>query len=151
LIEIAKILLVDQNNAEALHLEEVVRREQDKVREEEYKKIKTIPKDVLLESYKRTLVDAWMDGNLCVEELATIETRKGELEISETEHAKLEREAQILSYEENLKIKWRSGSIDQTAQEELERLREEMNISAEQHSELEQKVRRQTGSVNNSV
>jgi hypothetical protein len=142
LVEIAKILLVDKSNTAALQLEELIRKEHAKVWEEKYKKIKNVPKEAVLESYKRTLKDAWMDGSLGVEELEVVEMRKVELEITEQEHSMIEREAKILSYEENLKKCWQNGSINQAEQEELDRLRLELNITAEQHMELEQKARR---------
>ena len=106
------------------------------------KTLRLFPKEIILQSFKKTLFDAWIDGSLSVEELAIIDTRKTELKITEQEHSMIEREVQILCYEENLKKSWKDGSINQSEQEELERLRRDLKISAEQHLELEQKVRR---------
>ena len=145
MVAIMKVYVIDPEQSEAKHLEDMIRKEQKELRKHEVEEAKKIPRQVILQTYKHALRQAWIDGKLTPDERAILESLRTSLQVTEDEHRSLEPEALLEAYTAAVREVWSDGSTTNEEMDHLEQLRKELNISAEQHLKIEQTVRREIG------
>ena len=144
-IEILKVLEIDPQNIEAKQLEHLMNNDRLAKEEKHILEIKTIPRELYLDAYKRTLKLAWSDGIPTPEIQSLLESLGSSLKISYDEHRVSESIAKSEVYVEAIKEAWKDGGLSPEDVNHLERMRSELSISTENHLTLEPKIRKELG------
>lgn len=92
-------------------------------------------------AYEQCLRQAWADGIMSKEEREMLSILRNSFAISESDHARMELEAQWDIYLEAMIEAWHNGAITPDDSEHLDLLRDRLRISADVHLKLERKIR----------
>ena len=87
-----------------------------------------------LDAYKTLLVEIWVDGNVTAEEQSQIDSMKETFEISEKEHAEVERQVRIEAYLNAIREAWKRGITS------FVDVRQRYKITDQEHLSVEQKI-----------
>jgi CheY-like chemotaxis protein len=87
-----------------------------------------------LEAYRTLLTEIWADGNVSVEEQSQIDSMKETFEITEKDHADIERQVRIEAYLAAIREAWKMGVTS------FVDIRKRFKISDQEHLSVEQKI-----------
>lgn len=113
---------------------------QRKEEEQRRRAAEKAPHTNALEKYRNELIKAWEDGTLTPFEEIKLKELRTQLGITQEEHAKLTKEAQLDSYLKAFRQAWSSGVITPESASELSDLRTRYQISTEESDKLEAEI-----------
>lgn len=87
-----------------------------------------------LEAYRTLLVEMWQDGNVSSDEQAQIDSMKETFEITEKEHADVERQVRINAYLTAIREAWKKGLTS------FVDIRKRFKITDQEHISVEEKI-----------
>lgn len=87
-----------------------------------------------LEAYRTLLTEIWADGNVSAEEQSQIDSMKETFEITEKDHADIERQVRIDAYLAAIREAWKMGVTS------FVDIRKRFKISDQEHLSVEQKI-----------
>ncbi len=87
-----------------------------------------------LEAYRTLLTEIWADGNVSAEEQSQIDSMKETFEITEKDHAEIERQVRIEAYLAAIREAWKMGVTS------FVDIRKRFKISDQEHLSVEQKI-----------
>jgi len=143
--EVLKVSLLDPENAEARHIEQLIQDEKDSQFRTQLQEARRIPHQVYLDTYNRLLQLAWKEGTPTPDAQILIESLRHSLQVTQDEHSSLEPAVKSESYAGALRTAWQDGTLSPEEVTHLEILRGELVISADEHLASEQKIRRELG------
>lgn len=150
LSKIAEVYKIDSQNAFARaysdRIEELMQEQKAKAEKmfnvpskEEHQQ--TVPKiHGAFFMYRELLKESWMDGKVTPEEEQELKRVRGMFNITDKEHAEIEREVKLSSYLEALRLAWRDGVLTSNERQVLELMRQRYGITAEEHASLENQI-----------
>ena len=102
----------------------------------------TAPKELdgRLKMYREILNEMWFDGVLTPKESAELEKVRSLFNISEQQHAQLEKEIKTEAYVEALRIVLHDGVVTENEERVLELMRKRYSITMEEHKDSEAKI-----------
>ncbi|MGA7159857.1 MAG: response regulator [Bacteroidota bacterium] len=93
-----------------------------------------------LKMYREILDEMWFDGILTEKEAAELKKIRGLFNISDEEHARLEKEIKTEAYVQALRIVLHDGVVSENEERVLELMRKRYGITMEEHKDAEAKI-----------
>lgn len=90
--------------------------------------------------YREILNEMWSDGMLTEKESVALNKVRGLFDITEEQHAQLEKEIKIDAYAEALRIVLHDGVVNENEDRILELMRKRYGITNEEHEEAQRKI-----------